>query len=193
MNALESEVRRTVSGCLLRPWVAGLVLALLTTVALEAGRTSVGRAWAQNLERPQGRVILTLSGRIGRTNGDGTAEFDRSMLEALPTAVIETMTPWTNGTMKFEGPLARDVMKRVGATGSLVKATAINDYSVEIPLSDFEAYPVILAMKMNGEALRTRSRGPLWVIYPWSEHSRLRTEEIYVRSIWQVKEMVVKD
>ena len=103
------------------------------------------------------------------------------------------MTPWTTGTTKFEGPLVRDVMKRVGATGSLVKATAINDYSVEIPLSDFEAYPVILAMKMNGEALRARSKGPLWVIYPWSEHSRLRTEEIYARSIWQVKEMVVKN
>ncbi len=111
----------------------------------------------------------------------------------MPTATIETMTPWTDGVTRFEGPLAGDLMKRVGATGSRVKATAANDYSVEIPVSDFAAYRVILAMKMNGELLRTRSKGPLWVIYPWSERPELRTEVGYGRSIWQIKELVVEE
>ncbi|NIR29552.1 MAG: molybdopterin-dependent oxidoreductase [Gammaproteobacteria bacterium] len=148
-------------------------------------------ARAQALEQPQGHVILTIRGSITRTNAHGAARFDRAMLQAMPQTVVETMTPWTDGITRFKGPLARDVMSRVGATGRAVKATAINDYAVEIPLSDFEAYPVILATQMNGEVLRTRTKGPVWVIYPWSDHADLRTEVIYGRSIWQLKEMVV--
>ncbi len=193
MKAPMSEVRRVVFGAPLRPWIAGLAVALLAGAALDGGWSVTGSARAQGLARPDGPVIVTVSGRISRTNGEGIAEFDRAMLEAMPTATIETMTPWTDGVTKFEGPLASDIMKRVGATGSRVKATAANDYSVEIPVSDFAAYRVILAMKMNGEILRTRNKGPLWVIYPWSERAELRTEIVYGRSIWQIKELVIEE
>ena len=193
MKALTSEARRVVFGGPLRPWIAGLAVALLAGAALDGGWSVTGSARAQSLARPDGRVIVTVSGRISRTNGEGIAEFDRAMLDAMPATTIETMTPWTDGVTKFEGPLAGDLMKRVGATGSRVKATAANDYSVEIPVSDFAAYRVILAMKMNGEILRTRSKGPLWVIYPWSERPELRTEVVYGRSIWQIKELVVEE
>ncbi len=192
MKALVSVACRATAG-LARPWTAGLILGSLLTAVLGGAWVPIGPAWAQGLEPPQGRVIFTVSGRISQTNGKGVAEFDRAMLLALPAATIETMTPWTDGVTKFEGPLARDLLKRVGAKGSRVKALAINDYSVAIPVSDFETYPVILAMKMNGEVLRTRSKGPLWVIYPWSEKLELRSEVIYERSIWQVKEIVVEE
>lgn len=192
MKALVSEARRATAS-LVRAWTAGVVLAALLSVALGAGWVPLGPARAQGLEPPQGRVIFTISGRISQTNGTGVADFDRAMLLALPAATIETMTPWTDGVTKFEGPLARDLLQRVGAKGSRVKALAINDYSVVIPVSDFETYPVILAMKMNGEVLRTRTKGPLWVIYPWSEKPELRSEVIYGRSIWQVKEIVVEE
>ena len=48
-------------------------------------------------------------------------------------------------------------------------------------------------MKMNGEILRTRNKGPLWVIYPWSEQPELRTQIVYGRSIWQIKELMVEE
>ena len=149
-------------------------------------------AGSQDLGLPEGRVILTVSGRIDHTNGKGTAEFDRAMLEAMPATTIETKTPWTDTMARFEGPLARDLMKRVGARGSRVHATAINDYAVDIPMEDFENYPVILAMKMNGEILHTRTKGPLWVIYPWSDQAELRNQAGYSRSIWQVNQLVIK-
>jgi hypothetical protein len=192
MKALVSELRRATAG-LARPWTAGVALASLLSAALGGAWLPLEPAWAQSLQPPQGRVIFTVSGRISHTNGEGGADFDRAMLQALPAATIETMTPWTDGVTKFEGPLARDLLKRVGARGSRVKALAINDYSVVIPVSDFETYPVILAMKMNDEAMHTRSKGPLWVIYPWSERPELRNEVIYGRSIWQVKEIVVEE
>jgi len=54
-------------------------------------------------------------------------------------------------------------------------------------------YPVILAMKMDGEWLRARSRGTLWIIYPWSEHPELRNDVVHSRSIWQLKELVIEE
>ena len=192
MNALSSEPRNTVALGWARRFVSGLFLAALSALWLSAAPLATRPAGAQDLGIPEGRVILTVSGRIDHTNGKGTAEFDRAMLEAMPATTIETMTPWTDTMARFEGPLARDLMKRVGARGSRVHATAINDYAVDIPMEDFENYPVILAMKMNGEILHTRTKGPLWVIYPWSDQAELRNETGYSRSIWQVNQLVIK-
>jgi len=172
--------------------VPGLILLVLSALWLGAGPLAPRPAAAQDLGVPEARVILTISGRIDRTNAKGVAEFDRAMLEAMPFTTIETMTPWTDGVARFEGPLARDLMKRVGARGSRLLATALNDYAVEIPMEDFEKYPVILAMKMNGKVLHTRTKGPLWVIYPWSDQANLRNETGYSRSIWQIKELAIK-
>jgi hypothetical protein len=170
--------------------LAGPFLALLALLGSAAGAPAIGAD--ESLPAPEGRVILTVSGRIDHTNGKGVAEFDRAMLEAMPATTIETLTPWTDGVTRFEGPLARDLMKRVGARGSRLRATALNDYAVDIPIEDFERYPVILAMKVNGEVLRTRDKGPLWIIYPWSDRPELRSEVSYSRSIWQIKELVVR-
>ena len=192
MNALSSEPHYSVALGRARRLVRGLFLAALSTLWLGAGPPASRPAGAQELGVPEGRVILTISGRIDRTNGKGVAEFDRAMLEAMPFTTVETMTPWTDAVARFEGPLARDLMKRVDARGSRVLATAINDYAVDIPMEDFDRYPVILAMKKNGEVLHTRSKGPLWVIYPWSDRPELRNEVVYGRSIWQIKGMVIR-
>ncbi len=144
-------------------------------------------------EQPTGRVILEIGGKITHSNdGDGGAVFDREMLEELGLTEIVTDTPWTKGLVRFEGVLVRDLLKAVGATGTSIRAIAINDYAVNIPLEDFEKYPVILALKMNEQYMRVREKGPLWVIYPWHDNPDLRTEVYHSRSIWQLKHIVVE-
>ena len=192
MRAPSLPSQRTAALGRARRFFPVFVLLVLSALWLGAGPLTPRPAAAQGLAVPEGRVILSISGWIDRTNGKGVADFDRAMLEAMPFTTIETMTPWTDGVARFEGPLARDLMKRVGARGSRLLATALNDYAVEIPMEDFENYPVILAMKMNGEVLHTRTKGPLWVIYPWSDQANLRNETGYSRSIWQIKELVIK-
>jgi hypothetical protein len=51
---------------------------------------------------------------------------------------------------------------------------------------------VILAYRMNGEALRVRDKGPLWVVYPQDDFRALRTKEVQGKWAWQVKEIRVK-
>ena len=151
---------------------------------------------AEGLPKPEGRVILRVFGKIENTtvtiDGKPTATFDRTMLENLSQASIRTHTPWTDGVVTYEGPLLRDLLARVGAYGAILSAIAINDYAIDIPADDAASYRVILALKMNGKYLTVRTKGPLWVIYPWDEREELQSETFYSRSIWQLKEIEVK-
>ncbi len=59
------------------------------------------------------------------------------MLNALGSHRVVTHTPWTDGAAVFTGVLARDVLDAVGAKGTSVLATALDDYASEIPIQDF--------------------------------------------------------
>jgi len=144
------------------------------------------------LDAPLGEPLLTVTGNIAVTNEGSGAVFDRAMLNALPQHRIATTTEWTDGVRQFEGPLLREVLAAVGAGGSIALATAVNDYSVEIPLQEVRDYPVILAMRMDGEELTLRTKGPLWVVYPRDDYSELQTSEMNSRWIWQLRSLEIR-
>lgn len=141
---------------------------------------------AADLPPPSGEVILTIAGQIEHTNDGGVAAFDRAMLEELGLSEVRTWTPWTVGQPVFEGVLAKAIMDRVGAQGTSVRATALNDYEVTIPLADFSSYRVLVAMYQDGQELTKRERGPLWIVYPWTDHPELDNRPTRQKSIWQL-------
>lgn len=153
----------------------------------------VASASAQGeLARPQGPVILTVSGAIGVTNAPDKAEFDREMLLELGQETLRTTTPWTDGVITFEGvPVAR-VLDKVGASGSQVRAVAVNDYAVELELAELRRYPVILAMSQDGKPLTLRDRGPLWIVYPRDDHPELMDAINNSKWIWQLRELEIR-
>ena len=161
----------------------GLVVLLTGSVA--------NNARAENLPLPQDPVILKVSGNIRCTNAPDGAQFDRAMLAALEAQTIDTETPWTDGVNRFEGPAIRALLDLVGAKGSQIRVSALNDYAVDIPISDFDTYGAILAMKMNDEILRIRTRGPLWLIYPWDARPELRSDLYYGRAVWHASQIIV--
>lgn len=144
---------------------------------------------AQQLAAPSDRVILEVAGALKNTNASDRARFDLKMLESIGVSKVTTSTPWTDGKPVFEGVLIRDLLKRVGASGDTVTPVAINDYKIDIPRAELEKYPVLLAFKMNGEPLKVREKGPLWIIYPRDEFPELDTKPIQSRWVWQVKEL----
>ena len=125
------------------------------------------------------------------THNEQTRAFDRSELEALGTASIETTTIWTEGVQTFEGVPLAVLMQELGAQDGKILATAINDYTVEIPLSDATENGPILALRMNGEDMSVRDKGPVWIVYPYDADADYRTEVIYSRSIWQLDRIEV--
>jgi hypothetical protein len=171
--------------------VPRLVHIAIVVLALATG--SIAPAEALNaLPKPTGRVILSVTGAIERTNADGRADLDRSMLESIGMVELETTTPFTKGSTVFRGVLARDLLRHLGATGEQIEAAAIDLYKVEIPVEDFERFDVLIALEADGKKLRVRDHGPAWIIYPWSHHEELGKEVCSRRSIWQMNAIDVQ-
>jgi hypothetical protein len=156
--------------------------------------TKVSHAWALT-----GAVIATLATGIpgGARAGtdlqliaaDRTTTLDLSLeaLAALPQKTVVTENEFANGKIAYRGPLVRDVLAQLGLDGvQQVRLIAANDYFVDIPTEDFRAYNAILAMEADGKPLSRRDKGPLWLMYPFSDHAELN-DSIYMRRlIWQV-------
>jgi len=131
-----------------------VIASVLTIFAVTTGAPGAG-----SLPQPSEKPMLTVSGKIGVSNKDGAAQFDRTMLEAMGMVEIETTTPWYKGLVKFEGvPLAK-LMAAVQASGDKIVAVALNDYAVEVPMEDISKYNVILALKRDGEYMPVRDKG----------------------------------
>lgn len=149
-------------------------------------------AFAGELAKPTGKVILEVTGAIDTTNAPGAADFDLAMLDALPQGTTSTATPWYDGARSFTGPTGAALLDALGAKGTVLHVVALNDYVTEIPISDLRDYPVILATRLDGETMSVRDKGPIFVIYPFDAYPDLKNETIYGRSAWQVKSIEVK-
>lgn len=174
-----------------RPFRA-LLPAVVAVALLMAATETRAEPSDTTLPQPQGPVILTITGAITRTNGDGVARFDRAMLEALPGRTAAVTTPWLSGVTTYEGPFGAAVLEAVGATGSTLQIRALNDYVAEIPAEDFQREGLILALRENGKIMSVRERGPVFLIYPFDLDPALNTETYYNRSVWQISTIEVE-
>ncbi|MWD27145.1 molybdopterin-dependent oxidoreductase [Aquicoccus sp. SCR17] len=136
----------------------------------------------------QDDVILEVTGDIS----DGKVALDREALKALPETTLETSTVVTDGTHSFTGFLMRDLLKDLGAEGERVIASALNEYVVEIPMTDFTEFDVIVAYSMDGEPLQRNDKGPLWIVYPRDEHEALQDIRYDYRWVWQLSRLEVQ-
>ncbi len=166
-------------------------------VARWMGKTIVGvltltTSAAFALDKPAERVILTIEGTISQTNNGPQAQFDMKMLEKLPQHSFSTKTPWYPDAVTFTGPLLRDVLAAVGATGTKITAVALNDYKTEIPFDDATRHDVIVARLMNNRPMPVREKGPLFIVFPFDTKAELRTELYYNRAAWQLNVLRIK-
>jgi len=144
------------------------------------------------LDTPAGPVVLTVLGRVRKPNQGDVAHFDMSMLERLPQHSFVTRTPWYSTPRKFTGPLLRDVLAACGAQGSNLRATALNDYRVDLPFEDAQRFDVLVARLLDDKPMAVRDKGPLFIIYPFDSSAELRTTVYYSRSAWQLKTLEVQ-
>lgn len=162
-------------------FIAGIFLGVGTAFGALAGE----------LPDPEGPVVLTVSGNISATNGDGVALFDLEMLRELETRSFTTETIWTDGPQTFEGASLDDFLLKIGVEEGQLTATAVNDYEIDIPVSDAVSDGPIIAYAVNGKAMTLRDKGPLWIVYPYDAKPEYRSEVIYARSIWQLDRIAV--
>jgi hypothetical protein len=143
-------------------------------------------------DKPAGKPILTLTGKISNKNSGNRYVFDMAALEKLPQYSFTTGTPWFKQPVKFTGPLLRDVLAAAGASGETLTASALNDYKTDIPVKDVLDHNVIIARLMDDKPMPVREKGPLFIIYPYDDNPELRSKTYFSRSAWQLKAIEVK-
>jgi hypothetical protein len=132
-------------------------------------------------------VVLTMRGKLKRSNQGDSAVFDMAMLEAATQHSYTTKTPWFKEPRKFTGPLLREVLAMVGAHGATLRVAALNDYRIDVPADDARRFDVMLARLIDDRPITVREKGPLFMIYPFDSDAALRNPLYYSRSVWQLK------
>ena len=149
------------------------------------GGVSAFRAFA--LERPAGKVILTVTGALNARNDADGAAFDLALFERLPQHSFSTRAPWYPKPRKFNGVLFSEFLKALDSQATAVRAVALNDYRVDIPTDDLIRHGALIASHLDDQPIAVRDKGPLLIIYPFDARPELRTAVHYSRAIWQLR------
>ena len=118
---------------------------------------------------------------------DGSTEDLRPVIEAVQARIPIQLIVKENA-----GPASARNRGAACARGEVLVAKAINEYQVKIPMSDLRRYPVLFALKQNGEYMRVRSKGPIWIIYPRETYPELDSDKISDRWVWQLSEIIIQ-
>lgn len=184
-SLLAKAVARTLEPPTMIPFRLRQPLAMLCL--LLSGIALADPAWQTPPANP---VILTVSGELDCCP-EGNAYFDLARLDALAQTEVKTLTPWTDSVDSYTGVRMSELLAALGAKGDKLEAVALNDYSNQFNSEAALQYPVILATRKNGQPMRIRDKGPIWIIYPLSDYPQLRKEESHHAMVWQLKSLKV--
>lgn len=132
--------------------------------------------------KPEGMVLLTVGGLVGKTNRPPFDEnrdsalaklkvafksayaFDREMLLALPQGTMRATTPELGSEAVFKGPFLQDVLVAIEAAKVKTRFVASDGYSGYLLPEDIDGSDYILALEADGKPLGLNSQGPLWLM-----------------------------
>jgi hypothetical protein len=133
-------------------------------------------------------TILAVTGKV--TGGE--MNLTLAQIEAMGSARIVTTTPWHDGRVTFEGvPMAR-FLAAVGAHGTTAFVQALNDFSIDIPLSDLTRFEAVLAFKTNGSYMEIADKGPLFIVFPYDDVEEVRNALFYSRSVRHIHSIAIE-
>ncbi len=165
------------------------IKALALLVPLCCGPAEAGPPFAE----PKGEVILTVTGLDPARVPQGTVRFDLEGLAALGPVSFQTTSIWTEGRHDFTGiPLAKLARVLGLDADDVIVLHALNDYEVEMPLTDATEEAPILAYELDGKPMSVREKGPIWVVYPYdADPDAFQTVTAFARSVWQLDRIEV--
>jgi hypothetical protein len=168
---------------------------MLTIVGILAFLSQVATVSASEVQKPAGPVVLTIVGKIDRTNRpafdetqdlffkyherkfERAFEFDRTMLEALGMTTAEIAYIAWPRRVTVEGPLLRDVLAMAGAKTGKIRMTALDGFASELEFKDLAEQEWIVALKADGRPLSIGQRGPAWMVYARRDGKAGTTED----------------
>jgi hypothetical protein len=142
------------------------------------------------LPTPTQKVVLTVTGDLDQGS---EAAFDIQTLERLGLVEYSIDDKQAEGRrVMARGVLLRSLLAYVGAdTATTLHTSALNDYAVDIPVSDSAELPVLVATSVDGAPLTVEHYGPTRVVYP-TDGVALDPVTYDPRWIWQLKTIEVR-
>jgi hypothetical protein len=119
------------------------------------------------LPAPTGPVVLEVGGSVALPNAGRRVRMDMAALEGLGTREITLYEPFRKRDMTFRAvPLAR-VLDAAGVpSGGTLHTVALNDYSVDIPMSVARGQGTYVATRdAAGEAIPVAAGGPIRIVF----------------------------
>lgn len=122
---------------------------------------------------PSQDPVLTLTGRIGSTNGAAANEaaslrLDPAILDRLGRVQVTVYEPWIKHDMQFQGVWLADVIRLARPDGSAqsLHLTALDNYQIDLSMSDVMAGGVLLATKTaTGQQIPVDDGGPTRIVF----------------------------
>jgi hypothetical protein len=142
---------------------------------------------------PTGDVILTVTGKIGTTNSGNAIVMDLPMIESVGLVDYKVKDPFENKDTIFRGPLMGNLLDlwQVAKEATTLHVVALDDYTVEVPLSDLRKYPVIFALQQDGQYMPVSTRGPAMLVFPYNDFQF--DQSVYNNYwAWQIKSIEVQ-
>jgi hypothetical protein len=191
-------------------WRVGAVAAVLALAACDSGPSApaaeVARPAAttaakvvrvasltpgQTIAEPAGKVLFTVTGKISVTNQGSALALDRSTVEKLGIVQAELYEPWTKKRTTFRGVRLEDLIAVAGAsaTATSLHIVALDDYAVDVPLSDVRAGGVLLATgTQDGSAIPIDEGGPTRIVFLDGVEAGANPDQW----VWSIKEIAVR-
>lgn len=135
--------------------------------APEIVRAATLRA-GQPVPVPAGKALLTLTGKVSAVNKDSAVALDRAGLAQLGLVQVRVYEPWVKQTLDFRGVWLADLLKVAGADSdvSTVRVSALDDYFVDLRMSDIQAGGILLATEAgDGTQIPIEKGGPTRIVF----------------------------
>jgi hypothetical protein len=136
------------------------------------------------LQIPLGNKILSLS---GGTLGDKQIDADIPLLQSLGIVKYSVNDPYEKADIEYEGVLLETLFDQFGgAESTTMTITASDDYRQTISRVDAEKWPIMLALKADGNYAPSDHRGPSMIVYPYDQYPELEPTAYDHLWVWQI-------
>lgn len=166
------------------------------TMALESDYSTIAKPTLdidQPIPVPKSAVLLTVQGKVGTHNAEDEIHMDRETLEAVGLVQYSVVDPFEERTVEYTGVLMRDLLDlwQIADDATHLYLVALNDYNTQISIDDLKEYPIMLALKSDGEYMTPDYRGPLMIVYPLHNYE-FEMEQVHSNWIWQLTTIEVR-
>lgn len=135
-------------------------------------------------------VVLTVYGDITLNNHHyNRQDFTLSELQALTQAEITTAHPWSTEPHHYRGVDMNSLLNFLFSHRRVLslQLEALNNFSIDVSWEQISSHSPILAWQENKQVMSLRNKGPLWLVLPFDQVSKVQQADFLHFMVWQLR------